>query len=163
MAEVEQTADDFTEEAETAETDWKAEAEKYKALSRKVEDRAKSNAAAAKELAALRASSMSDTERAVAEAKAVTAAAAGKRLARAEIRAAAAGKVAPEALEAFFEFADLGKFVGDDGEPDDSKISAAVARLGTARAASFDGGARTPADKPHSMSAQIRKQAGFGQ
>jgi hypothetical protein len=51
MADDNSTAADTT--AETTETDvkdWKAEAEKYKALARKNEDRAKGNAAAAKEL-----------------------------------------------------------------------------------------------------------------
>jgi hypothetical protein len=51
-------------------TDWKAEAEKFKTLSRKHEERAKANAAAAKELEQLRQQSMTEQEKAVEQAKA---------------------------------------------------------------------------------------------
>ena len=58
-----------TSEAETATVDWQAEAEKWKQQARKNEERAKTNATAAKELETLRASTMSEQEKAVAEAR----------------------------------------------------------------------------------------------
>lgn len=55
--------------AQTETVDWQAEAEKWKAQARKNEERAKTNATAAKELETLRASTMSEQEKAVAEAR----------------------------------------------------------------------------------------------
>lgn len=114
--------------ADTAEEtpDWKTEAEKWKELARKHEDRAKANANAAKELEQLRQQSMSDQEKAVAEAKAegraeAMAAAMGK-LAAAEIRAAAAARLSAEQLEVLIEATNLAVFVGEDGEIDRDKI-----------------------------------------
>lgn len=53
-----------TETATTAETkDWQAEAEKWKALSRKNEDNAKANSTAAKKLAEIEAAQLSETEK----------------------------------------------------------------------------------------------------
>lgn len=157
--------DATTEVTETETTDWKAEAEKWQALARKNEDRAKGNAAAAKELERVKAAAMTETEKAVAEAKlagrteALTAV--GARLATAELRAAAAGRVDQATLAGFLEYADLTKFVGEDGEPDAKAIEAAVKKLGgDQRPTDFDGGARTPAAKPNDMNALIRRQAG---
>jgi hypothetical protein len=157
--------------AETTETDvkdYKAEAEKWQALARKNEERAKSNATAAKELEKVRAAAMSEQERAVAEAKSAGLTEAQKatapRLVRAELRAAAAeAGLGKDALAGFLEYADLSKFVTDDGEPDDKAIAAAVKRLGgTGQRPDFDGGARTTAAKPADMNSLIRQHAGRG-
>jgi len=111
------------------------------------------------------ASAMTDQEKAVAEAEQRGAAAAttkvAARLARAEFRAAAAGKLDAETLNGFLEYADLSKFVTDDGEPDEKAIAAAVKRLGGTTSTDFDGGARTTAGKGADMNQLIRKTAGY--
>lgn len=168
MAEEETTEETTTETAETDVTDWKAEAEKYKSLARKNEERAKGNAQAAKELEKVRAAAMTEQEKATAEAKAAGLAeaqrAATPRLIRAELRAAAAeAGLAKDALDGFLEYADLSKFAGDDGEPDGKAIAAAVKRLGgTGRGTDFDGGARGGSAKPQDMNSLIRLKAGVG-
>ena len=113
------------------------------------------------------AAAMTEQERAVTEAeqrgRSAALATAGTRLARAEIRAAAAGRVDKGALDGFLEYADLAKFVGADGEPDAKAIEAAVAKIaGPARQTDFDGGARTTGNKPIDMNALIRQRAGLG-
>lgn len=126
----------------------------------------KARKVAERELANLRKAAMSDQERAVAEAKAAglaeAARAAAPRLVRAEFRAAAAGQVDRQTLDAYLEDVDLTKFVTDDGEPDLKAIEARIKRLGGGRPADFDGGARTPADKPADMNSLIRRAAGLG-
>lgn len=121
--------------------------------------------AAERELANLRRAAMSDQERAVAEAKAAglaeAARAAAPRLVRAEFRAAAAGQVDQQTLDAYLEDVDLAKFVGDDGEPDLTAIAARIKRLGGGRPADFDGGARTSAAGPADMNSLIRRSAGL--
>lgn len=162
----ETSAEEATAETtETDVTDWKAEAEKYKALSRKNEERAKANAQAAKELERHRAAAMTEQEKAVAEAKTAGATEAARvaapRLVKAELRAAAADAGLPkEALAGFLEYADLSRFVGDDGEIDDKAITAAIKKLGGGKPADFDGGARTTAAKPADMNSLIRHAAG---
>lgn len=154
--------------AETTETDvkdWRAEAEKWQTLARKNEERAKSNAQAAKELEKVRAAAMTEAEKAAAEAKAAglaeAARIAGPRLVRAEFRAAAAGQVDQDALNAYLEDVDLTKFLDDSGEPDLKAIAARIKRLGGGRtAASFDGGARTSAPAGADMNALLRQAAG---
>jgi hypothetical protein len=162
------TETEQTTATDTAVTDWKAEAEKWSALARKHEERAKGNATAAKELEKVRAAAMSEQERAVAEAKAAGLNEAQKanapRLVRAELKAAAAeAGLGKDALAGFLEYADLSKFVTDDGEPDEKAIAAAVKKLGgTGRRPDFDGGARGGAAKPNDMNALIRASAGLG-
>lgn len=123
--------------------------------------------AAQAELEKVRQAGLSEQEKAVAEAKASgateAARAAAPRLVRAELRAAAAeAGLSKDALAGFLDYADLSKFVTDDGEPDDKAIAAAVKRLGGGKATDFDGGARTPGAKPTDMNAQIRHLAGLG-
>lgn len=122
---------------------------------------------AEKELADLRKSAMTENERAIADAKstALTEAnkAAAPRLVRAELRAAAAEAGLPkDALDGFLEYADLARFINDDGEPDSKQIAAAVKRLGgnASGRADFDGGARGKAARPQSMNDLIRRTAG---
>jgi hypothetical protein len=127
-----------TDEGDT--TDWKAEAEKYKSLSRKHEARAKENATAAKERDELRKQSMSDQERAVEEASAKARTEervrlAGK-LARQGFLAAAAGRI-PHAASVADDL-NLAKYVGEDGEIDESGLAELVDRLAPPKAAKSD-------------------------
>lgn len=116
---------------DTGTEDLASEVEKWKTMARKHEERAKEGAAAKKELADLRKTSMSDKEREVAEA--VEAAEArirneyGTRLASAELRAAA--KDIPVDLDALLEGVDPGKFLDDAGQPDQAAIAAWVQKL----------------------------------
>lgn len=118
------------------------------------------------ELEQARQASMSEAEKAVAEAESRgrTAAAVefGKRLARTEFDAAAARRNPGYDAASALEFIDLGRFVGDDGEPDVKAIRAAVDRLvpEPAGAPSFDGGARTTGPAPQDMNALIRRGLG---
>jgi len=121
--------------------DHASDAEKYKALARKHEERAKANALAAKELAELKRNGMSETERAVAEATAkvraeVRAEVAGK-LARQGFLAAAAGRI-PNAADVADDI-NLGRYVGEDGEVDESGLKALVDRLAVKPAKVEDG------------------------
>lgn len=110
-------------------TDWKAEAEKWKDLSRKHEQQAKANS---RELDKLRTASMSDQDKAVEEARKAAreeaATAFNRRLVQAEVRAAAAGKLADP--EDAIRFLDLEEFAVDsEGDVDKKAVAAAVARL----------------------------------
>lgn len=114
--------------------DWQAEATRLReelVKARKWEDRAKENSAAAKAAEKARLDAMSESERAIEEAKqsarqeATTAF--GKRLATSEIRATAADAGAD--LAGVFDYLDLGRFVGEDGEPDTKAINAFVEGL----------------------------------
>lgn len=114
--------------ADTADetVDWKGEAEKWKTQARKHEDRAKTNASAAKELEQLRQQSMSDTEKAVAQARAegrteAIKEAAGK-MAAAEIRIAAAGRLSDQQVATLVDGVNLAAFVADDGDVDAGKV-----------------------------------------
>lgn len=114
-----------TGSAET--TDWKAEAEKWQSLARKHEGRAKANADAAKELEKVRQQAMTEQERAVAEAMAAGRAEAqamfAAKLADAEFRAAAAGRIDGKALDRIVGALDLSRFVDEDGDPDRKAIA----------------------------------------
>lgn len=114
--------------------DWKAEAEKFKALHRKQEERAKANAAAAKQLETLRRESMTEQEKAVAEAvekaRSETMREFGGRLVEAEVRAAVAAR--PVDAEALLEGLDRSRFLTDDGEPDRDAIAKWVDRIAPA-------------------------------
>jgi hypothetical protein len=102
-------------------TNWRAEAEKYRDLMRKEEAKAK---ASDKELAKLRRESMTESERAVAEAVATARAETasevttrlGGRLVVAEIRGAVAGRLPAEAVDALTQRLDLSTFMTDDGD-----------------------------------------------
>lgn len=104
----------------TTTTDTADEVAKWKALSIKHEQRAKANAAAAKELETFKASQMSETEKAVAEAKAEGLAegirTGSTKTAQAELRAALAGRSVD--ADEFIAGVDVGRFIGDDGEVD---------------------------------------------
>lgn len=82
--------------------------------------------AAKAELDALRQASMSDQEKAVAEAQAKgrteAMTALGSKLAAAEIRAAAAGRLTDEQLVALLDGLNFASFVNEDGEVDQAKV-----------------------------------------
>lgn len=108
----------------TEETDWKAEARKW-------EKRAKENTKASEDLDKLRKKSMTEQEKAVAEAKAAGLAEAaktyGSRLAAAELRAAAAAKGVD--LSDLGSLLNTAQFVTDEGDVDSKAIKAAVDKL----------------------------------
>jgi len=116
------------------------------------------------ELDKFRQASMSETEKAIAEAEAKgrTAAASdfGKRLAKAEIQTAAA--TAGRDIGGVFDYLDLSRFVGEDGEPDAKAVQAFVDGLPdrTPAAPSFDGGARGSAPAVGDMNQALRRAAG---
>jgi hypothetical protein len=121
--------------------------EKWKALARKHEQRATSNAAAAKELEKLKKSQMSDTEKAVTEAEErgrnTARLEAGEKVAAAEIKAALKGVVPDPA--AIVEDLNLKRYLTDDGEVDDD----AVEKLRTKYEAAFKSNGKTKdGDKP---------------
>lgn len=154
------TAEAGAEQPKADDTDWKAEARKWEA-------RAKENSGAAKAAEKARLDAMSEQERAIEEAKqsARTEAATtyGKRLARTEFDALAGRRNPDFDTASALEFVDLGRFLGEDGEPDQKAIKAAVERLVPAPAdgpPSFDGGPRTPAPAQQGMTGLIRKAAG---
>jgi hypothetical protein len=121
---------DASDAPDTDTTDWKAEAEKWKTQARKHEDRAKAHQAAAKELEQVKAASMSEQERAVAqavaEARQQTLAEVGSHLAAAEVRVAAAGRLDDDQLVTLLDSIDLPKFLNEDGSVDTDKVNALV-------------------------------------
>lgn len=121
--------------------------------------------AAQAELEKVRQAGLSEQEKAIAAAKTEAATEAAKaaapRLVKAELRAAAADAGLPkEALAGFLEYADLTRFVTDDGEVDEKAVGAAIKKLGGGKPADFDGGARTTAAKGTDMNSLIRLRAG---
>lgn len=107
--------------------DWKAEADKWKALARKHEN---ASASTLKELEQMRTAQMSDSEKAIAEAEKRGHLAALKEMrtemARTKLQAAAAGKVSD--VDALLELIDINRLVTDDGV-DEAAITAAVDRF----------------------------------
>jgi len=108
-------------------------------------------------------------ERAAAEAEARGRSAAstdfGKRLARSEFTTAAARRNPGYDVAEAVDLLDLGRFVGEDGEPDTQAITAAVERLvpeaGTPTP-SFDGGPRSNAPVGVDMNRMLRRASGRG-
>lgn len=153
-----------TGEATTEEvTDWQAEATRLRdelTKARKWEERAKENHAKVQQYEREK---LPEAERQIAEAEERARAAAaqdyGKRLARSEITAAAA--TAGAEIGGVFDYLDLGRFVGDDGEPDTKAITAFVDALPKRGAAppSYDGGTRTTSPAKD-MNQFIRQAAG---
>jgi hypothetical protein len=120
----------------------------------------------ASELEKVRQASMSEQEKAVADAEARgrTAAATeyGKRLARTEFDAAAGRRNPDFDTASALEFVDLSRFLDESGEPDAKAIKAAVERLvpqPANGAPSFDGGARS-ATKANDFNQVLRQAAG---
>jgi hypothetical protein len=155
--------------------DWKAEAEKYKALARKHEQRAKTNAGAAKELEKFRESQLTEQEKAIKQAReeglTEGRSVGDKRLIRAEVIAAAAGKAAdPGDVYAILTGTGAlsGVEVNGDGEVDTEAIRGLVEslvkdkpHLAAVRTPGFGARGQAPAERPEAdMDAWIRGQAG---
>lgn len=147
---------------ETASTDTEqqqpesaAEVAKWKALAQKHEQRAKANAEKAKGYDELKASQMTEQEKAVetarAEARAEAIREAAPRLVAAEFRIAAAGRLTAEQVAELTEDLDLTKYLTDSGEVDTERVAKKVNALAPEErkpAPSFGGGPRKSADKP---------------
>lgn len=162
-----QGQDDSTEEtaAPTVE-DLQAQIEELTKNSRKWEDRAKANGKTATAAEQARLAAMSESERAIEEAKqsarAEAATAFGTRLARTEFDNLAGRRNPDFDTASALEYVDLTKFLDESGEPDTAAIKAAVARLVPEPAGglpSFDGGSRT-ATKPADFNQELRRAAG---
>lgn len=138
---------------------------------RKAAEKAAKDAGA--ELEKLRKASMTDTEKAIAEAKAegrqAAMAEANQRLLRSEIRAAAAGKLA-DPDDAPLLLGDLDGFLDAQGEPNTKAISSAIDGLVKAkpylasagsRPGPLPGGGAKPS-KGSDINAEIRQMAGRG-
>ncbi len=97
---------------------------------RKWEERAKANSKAAKELEEFKQQSMSETEKAIDQARtegrrqALTES--GAKIVAAEIRAAAKGRMAGEQVSTLIDNVNLSRFVDDDGEVDRDALIAFV-------------------------------------
>lgn len=125
------STDDTRTGGDDATKDWKAAHDKLLADARKWEQRSKANAAAAKELETLRKQTMTDQEKAVAEAKAAARAEVlaevGAERVETAIRAALAGRgVDPDAL---LDGLDRKRFIDESGQPDNTRINEWVGRL----------------------------------
>jgi len=122
-----------TGEAPATGTDLAAELERWKTQARKQEERAKANASAAKELEELRRQHMTDTEKAIAEAATKARAQAigevSGQLVRAEVRAAAAGRIDAAALDVLLSALDTSGFVNEDGAVDAKRVAEFVAGI----------------------------------
>lgn len=160
-------AQEQPEQPEETPTDWQAEATKLReelTKARKWEERAKENRKAADELERQRQAAMTETERAVAEAEARGRTAAtqdfGKRLATSEIRAAA-GEAGAD-LTGVFDYLDLSRFVGEDGEPDSKAIKGFVDALPkrSVQPAPLDLGQRGTPAATQDFNAVLRRAAG---
>lgn len=162
----EEAAQPAESEAPEDSTDWKSEARKW-------EQRAKENRNAAQELEKQRKASMTESERAVAEAEARgrTAAAteASRDLARAKFDAIAARRnpaLDDKGLDELLEFVDMGKFLTEDGRPDVDAIRKAAEKLipaGSTEPApppSMDLGQRRTAPAKQDMNTFLRQAAG---
>lgn len=142
--------------------DWKAEAEKFKALHKKQEQRAKDNAQAAADLKKLREQSMSDVEKAVsiarAEARAEAFRESGTRLVDAEVKAATAGRNVD--VKALLDGLDRSRFIDDDGNPDTDRIVKWVDKIAPPtddRVPPGRGGPRSTGERPNDMNQLIRR------
>jgi hypothetical protein len=149
------------EEAKTFDAEY---VEKLRKENAKYRTEAKSTAA---ELEKVRQASMTEAEKAAAEAEARGRASAtaefGKRLATSRFDAFASKRNPSFDTSAVLDIVDLSKFVGDDGEPDEKAITAAVEKLvpvTEATVPSFDGGTRTTPPAPAGMNSLIRKATG---
>ncbi|MEU4332337.1 hypothetical protein [Nonomuraea dietziae] len=153
-----------TPPAQETEVDWKA-------MARQWEKRAKENSKAADELDKVKKASMTETEKAVAEAEKrgrdTAAVEYGKRLAGAEFKAAVAAKGLD--LGEALDLIDTNRFVDEKGDVDDDAIKKAVAKLakiaaskGPGTSGGDFGGGNGSGAPPKNLDAQIAeaKKAG---
>jgi len=167
MSDKDDSSTDNTQPPDTDKDPWVALTEQFAAdgldpgqveerlkASRKWEQRARDNMNAAEELAKLRQSSMSDTERAVeqarAEARKEAYAETSERLAAAEVRAALAGVV--DDPDAIVEDLNLSRYVTDEGDVDAKAVKVLAekyAKLTPGKgSADLKQGSRTPSSTP---------------
>lgn len=103
----------------------KADVAKWKALSRQNEDKAKANAKVSKEFETWKASQLSESEKAIEDAKSSTRAEVakeyGEKFARTAFLAAAKGRL--EKPEEILKRVDVAQFLDDKGEPDEAAIT----------------------------------------
>ena len=130
-------APDSTPEPEVK--DWQAEAEKWKALSRKNEDKAKANAAAVKERDELKAATATEAEKALAAARAEVLKETAPRLVRAEFRAAAKGVLTNTQRDALLEDLDLNRYLTDGGDVDEEKVAKKIKAVAPTQGTVFPG------------------------
>jgi hypothetical protein len=129
-----QGQDDSTEQtaAPTVE-DLQAQIAELTKNSRKWEERAKANGGAAKAAEQARLDAMSESERAIEEARQAARSEAastfGQRLARTEFDNLAGRRNPDFDTASALEYVDLAKFLDENGEPDTAAIGAAVQRL----------------------------------
>ena len=166
-AQEQQTAEQTPQETPPTMEELQAKLDEVTKEARKWESRSKENHQAKTELEKQRQAAMTDAERAVSEAEARGRTAAteefGKELARTQFDALAGRRNKDFDTAQALEFVDLGKFLGEDGRPDEKAITAAVERLVPAAQdgpPSFDGGTRTTPPAPQGMTGLIRKAAG---
>lgn len=120
---------------ETTETvvDWKLEAEKWKNLSRKNEQKARENAAAASELEKVREASKTEFEKAVEaarhEGRALGLKEAGRSTVAAEFKAAFARNEYQGDIDAFLDSLSTDKFMDDQGKPNADAIAELVEKF----------------------------------
>lgn len=145
-----------TPPAQVTPEDWKAKYEETLKEARKHEDRAKANAAAAKELETLKQSSMTEQQKAVeaakGEARTETLREVGGKLAEAAIRVAAAGRQVD--VDALLEGIDASKFLDDNGDPNAKAITAWVDRVAPA-----DDGTKPPPKRDLGLGARGGQQS----
>jgi len=126
-----QPATDSAQQGADTAPDLAKEVEKWQALARKHEDRAKANATAAKELEKLRTEGMTEVERAVTEAKAEGRIEAlrevGTERVADAVRTALAGRDVD--VDALLEGMDRTRYLGEDFTPDRDAIAAWVDRI----------------------------------
>lgn len=157
--EVIETPETQTDTPELSEAEkLKAEVDKWKSLSRKNEQQAKANLAAAKELEEIKKSQLSDTERLIAETKEQTALSvrrefAGK-LVDAELKSQLNGRLLDAGALLSF---DKSSFIDDDGNPNTEAIQSWVeAHSKTTETPAPDLGQGTRGNNP--SKAQIRSR-----
>ena len=123
----EQTAEGQSTEQQTSETDWKAKYEETLGHSRRHEKDAKTNSAAAKELAALKAQGQTDAERLAEERDSANSRswAAIRRAVTSEVKSVAAGLKFTDPKDAI-QMLDLEALTNDEGEVDDVALLAAL-------------------------------------
>lgn len=137
---------------EPAAKDWQAEAEKWKGLSRKNEEQAKANAAAAKRLAEIEESNKSAEEKAAERTRAAEQTAASAAAEAAKLRVALTKGLPADLVD---------RLVGSTPEELAEDADRLLALI-KPPAPSFDAGARTTAAAPTDMNALIRSKAGLG-
>jgi hypothetical protein len=130
--------------------DHKAEAEKWRALARKHEERAKKNAKAQADLDALKRKGMSDTDAAIQAARDEERAKArvefGGRLVEAEVRGRAAGKMTDDQVTTLLDGLDRARFLDSDGDVDTEALHAWVDKIAPARRTEQNGNGSTGTD-----------------